>query len=417
MIVDTADPERCPSCGSTRLVQETDVLDTWFSSALWPFSTMGWPEKTRELATFYPTSILVTSFDILFFWVARMMMMGIHFMDEVPFHDVYLHALVRDKHGKKMSKSTGNVIDPLQVMGTYGTDAVRFTLAAFAAQGREIRLDEERIEGYRFFINKLWNAARFALMHVGTCEPGITAVAARPERLGLAHRWILSRTARIVDQVRRGLDEYHFNDVASANYQFIWHEFCDWYLEWIKPELFSSDEQTRDQARGVLLTVLETIVKLMHPITPFVTEEIWSVLPGERPVLMLQPYPERRQEWLDEAAERDMELVMGVIGGIRNIRAEANVHPSHQLDAFVTNVGEAAASLIATYTPAIAELARLGSLTIAAPGEKPADAATYIYNDIEIYVPLKGLVDIDGERDKLLRERDQGRSRPEKGER
>ncbi|MCB2216073.1 valine--tRNA ligase [Desulfofustis glycolicus] len=405
MIVDTIDPERCPSCGSTELVQETDVLDTWFSSALWPFSTMGWPEKTRELATFYPTSILVTSFDILFFWVARMMMMGIHFMEEVPFHDVYLHALVRDKHGKKMSKSTGNVIDPLQVMGVYGTDAVRFTLAAFAAQGREIRLDEERIEGYRFFINKLWNAARFALMHVGSSDPGITAVVEQPERLGLAHRWILSRTARTIDQVRRGLDEYHFNDVASANYQFIWHEFCDWYLEWIKSELFSREEQTRNQARGVLLTVLETIVGLMHPITPFVTEEIWSVLPGERPVLMLQPYPERHREWLDEAAERDMELLMGVIGGIRNIRAEANVHPSQKLEAFVTNVGEDAAALITTYTPAITELARLGSLTIAPPGAKPADAATYIYNDIEIYVPLKGLVDIAGERDKLQRER------------
>ncbi|BDD85909.1 valine--tRNA ligase [Desulfofustis limnaeus] len=405
MIVETTDPERCPACNSTELKQETDVLDTWFSSALWPFSTMGWPEQTRELNTFYPTSILVTSFDILFFWVARMMMMGLHFMDAVPFHDVYLHALVRDKHGKKMSKSTGNVIDPLEVMGTYGTDAVRFTLAAFAAQGREIRLDEERIEGYRFFINKLWNAARFALMHVGDRSPACGRVTERPEQLGLAHRWILSRTARTVDQIRRGLDEYHFNEVASANYQFIWHEFCDWYLEWIKPDLFSSDETRRDQARGVLLTVLETILKLMHPLTPFVTEEIWSVLPGERPVLMLQPYPERRPEWIDEQAEQEMELLMGVIGGIRNIRAEANVHPSQRLDAFITNVSGPAAGLLEAFTPTIAELARLNSLSIAPVGSKPADAATYIYNDIEIYVPLKGLVDIDGERDKLARER------------
>ena len=405
LIVETVDPERCPSCGSAELVQETDVLDTWFSSALWPFSTMGWPEQTKELATFYPTSILVTSFDILFFWVARMMMMGIHFMDRVPFHDVYLHALVRDKHGKKMSKSTGNVIDPLQVMDTYGTDAVRFTLAAFAAQGREIRLDEERIEGYRFFINKLWNAARFALMHVGSCSPEVARAVDGRAELALAHRWILSRTARTIEQVRRGLDDYYFNEVASANYQFIWHEFCDWYLEWIKPDLFSSNEAQRDQARGVLLTVLETVVKLMHPITPFVTEEIWSVLPGERPVLMLEPYPQRQPDWIDEAAEQEMTLLMGIISGIRTIRSEANVHPSQRLTAYVTNVDETVAALLRQFVPAIAELARLDTLQIAAPGEKPADAATHIFNDIEIYIPLKGLVDIAGERAKLAKER------------
>ncbi|BCL61453.1 valine--tRNA ligase [Desulfomarina profundi] len=335
LIVESVDPTSCPECSSENLVQETDVLDTWFSSALWPFSTMGWPENTRELATFYPTSVLITSFDILFFWVARMMMMGLHFMDEVPFRDVYLHALVRDKHGKKMSKSTGNVIDPLEVMARYGTDAMRFTLTAFAAQGREIKLDEDRIEGYRYFINKIWNAARFALMHVSDCSDSARDVVRSPEKLGLAHRWILSRTADTVREVRAGLDEYRFNDVASANYQFIWHEFCDWYLEWIKADLFSSDELAKKQAKGVLLVVLETFLGLIHPITPFVTEEIWSVLPGEREFLTLSPFPVAHEEWKDDEAVAKMELLMGIISGIRNIRSEAEVHPSTKIDAYV----------------------------------------------------------------------------------
>ena len=405
LIVETTDPEFCPACTSTELIQETDVLDTWFSSALWPFSTMGWPENTRELQTFYPTSILITSFDILFFWVARMMMMGIHFMDEVPFHDVYLHALVRDKHGKKMSKSTGNVIDPLEIMGNYGTDAVRFTLTAFAAQGREIKLDEDRIEGYRFFINKIWNAARFAQMHVGDCSAEIRKAVDKPAELPLVHQWILSRMAKTIDEVRQGLDEYHFNTVASANYQFIWHEFCDWYLEWIKADLYSDDEVVKEQARGVLLVILETILKLIHPVIPFVTEEIWSVLPGDRKVLMLEPYPERQPGWSNDSAEQQMELLMGIITGIRNIRAEADVHPSKKIDAYVANVDAAAAELIDSFSPAIRDLTRLSGLTIADSRDKPDDAATYIYNDIEIFVPLTGLVDVDSELAKLGRDR------------
>ncbi len=405
IIVETTDPEACPKCSSTDLIQETDVLDTWFSSALWPFSTMGWPNDTKELAHFYPTSVLVTSFDILFFWVARMMMMGIHFMDEVPFKDVYLHALVRDKHGKKMSKSTGNVIDPLEVMGKYGTDAMRFTLIAFAAQGREIKLDEERIEGYRYFINKLWNAARFALMHLEEDDNAYKNWVTKPEELPLAHQWILSRTATTVADVRRGLDEYHFNEVASANYQFIWHEFCDWYVEWIKADLFGSDDKSKQQARGVLLTVLETILKLMHPITPFVTEEIWSVLPGERQTLMLSSFPIVLENWQNKDAEQKMTLLMGIITGIRNIRSESDVHPSTKIDAFVLCPDQSQADLIASFANTISDMTRLNELTVRLDGEKPDDAATYIYEDIEIFVPLKGLVDVDNELEKLSRER------------
>ncbi len=406
LIVESVDPDHCPKCGSVHIVQETDVLDTWFSSALWPFSTMGWPEQSKELAVFYPTSVLITSFDIIFFWVARMMMMGLHLMDEVPFRDVYLHALVRDKHGKKMSKSTGNVIDPLAVMAEFGTDALRFTLTAFAAQGREIKLDEERIEGYRHFINKLWNAARFAMMHLGDCDGSEREVAAEPGDLPLVHQWILSRTARTIEEVRRGLDEYHFNDAAQALYQFIWREFCDWYVEWIKPDLFSANPTLQRQARGVLLAVLETILKLIHPITPFVTEEIWSVLPEERGILMTSAFPALREEWLNSTAEARMELLMGIITGIRNIRSEAEIHPSMKIEVFVVCPDREKADLLGEFGQAIIDMTRLAGFTVQHESAKPDDAATFIAGDIEIYVPLKGLIDVEAERAKLAKERE-----------
>ncbi len=406
LIVESVDPGCCPRCGSNNTVQETDVLDTWFSSALWPFSTMGWPEKTPELAVFYPTSVLITSFDIIFFWVARMMMMGLHVMDEVPFRDVYLHALVRDKYGKKMSKSTGNVIDPLVVMAEYGTDALRFTLTAFAAQGREVRLDEERIEGYRHFINKLWNAARFALMHLSDRDGSERPAAAERAPLPLVHRWILSRTARTIQEVRRGFDEYHFNEAASALYQFVWREFCDWYVEWIKADLFGKDEGLKHLAKGVLLEVLETILKLIHPITPFVTEEIWSVLPGKRRPLMTSAFPVAREDMLDSAAEQEMELLMGIITGIRNIRSAADIHPSKKIEAFVVCPDTEKADLIANFTQTISDLTRLTSLVVQPVSTKPDDAATFIAGDIEIYVPLTGLVDAEAELAKLAKERE-----------
>ncbi|MFO7911099.1 MAG: valine--tRNA ligase [Desulfotignum sp.] len=251
VIVEETDPTACPGCGSKNLAQETDVLDTWFSSALWPFSTMGWPEETPLLKTFYPTSVLVTGFDILFFWVARMMMFGIHFKEEVPFKDVYIHALVRDEHGKKMSKSKGNVIDPLQVIENYGADAFRFTLAAFAAQGRDVKMSESRVEGYRHFVNKLWNAARFALMHITPGEPSFD-----DDKLSLWERWILSRSAATSLAVKEGIENYRFNEAASAVYQFVWHEFCDWFIETQKPALYEKQGGVRrDTARAVLARV------------------------------------------------------------------------------------------------------------------------------------------------------------------
>ncbi len=403
LIVSDTAPTSCPKCGGTKLQQETDVLDTWFSSALWPFSTLGWPEKTKELAMFYPTSTLITSFDILFFWVARMMMMGLHFMDEVPFRDVYLHALVRDKDGKKMSKSKGNVLDPLLLMDQYGTDALRFTMAAFAAQGRDIRLSEERIEGYRHFINKIWNAARFALMHLAECDAGITQNIA-PAKLALAHRWILSRANTTAREVRESLDDYRFNDAASAIYQFVWREFCDWYLEWIKPDLYGDDAAAKGEAQAVLLTVLEAVLKLLHPMTPFVTEEIWHALPGARSSIMVEPFPAENPAWDNPAAEEEASLFMGVVGAIRTIRSEAQAHPSAEITATVVCPDMAKGAILEKLAAAIKTLTRTKELTITASGQRPKGAASVIYQDLEIIVPLAGLIDVEKELAKLAKE-------------
>ncbi len=405
LIVSNTDPEKCPKCESSNLVQETDVLDTWFSSALWPFSTLGWPEKTQELACFYPTSVLVTSFDILFFWVARMMMMGLHFMGETPFKDVYLHALVRDADGQKMSKSKGNVMDPLLVMDKYGTDALRFTMTAFAAQGRDIRLSEDRIEGYRHFINKIWNAVRFSLVHIRDSQP-YPVEEIDTSGLALEHRWILSRTNRTIAEVHRSLNEYRFNDTAHALYQFIWHEFCDWYLEWVKGDLYGDDREIKNTGQAILFTVLEIIIKLLHPITPFVTEEIWEALPGERSSIMTEPFPREIAAWNDEEAEDAAALFMGVVTGLRNIRSESGIHPSAHVKGSVVCPDQAKGAILEENLKAILALTRVEDLQIEAEGERPRGAASYIFNEIEIFVPLTGLVDVEQELAKLEREMD-----------
>ncbi|MDA3970952.1 MAG: valine--tRNA ligase [Desulfobulbaceae bacterium] len=400
MIVEEEVPTSCSKCKGDHLTQETDVLDTWFSSALWPFSTLGWPEKTEELKFFYPTSVLITSFDILFFWVARMMMMGLHFMDEVPFKDVYLHALVRDKEGKKMSKSTGNVLDPLVVIDEYGTDALRYTMVAFAAQGRDIRLSEERIEGYRNFMNKIWNAARFSLMHISDCDPTITSNL-DPNDLKLEHQWILSRLNKAIDETHQSLEDFRFNDTASVIYQFIWHEFCDWYLELVKADLYGDDEAAQQQARRVLFTVLEQSLRLMHPVAPFITEEIWHSLPGPRASIMEEKYPMVNAEWADQNAEESIDLLMGIVGGVRNIRSEMQIHPSAEITAFIICSDTTRAAQITKQTNSISNLTRLSALTVLAEGSVPEDAASYIYQDLEIYIPLKGLIDVEKELAKL----------------
>ncbi len=404
LIVSMEDPAECPECGSKTLVRDPDVLDTWFSSALWPFSTMGWPEKTDLLDIFYPTSVLVTGFDILFFWVARMMMMGIHFMEEVPFYDVYVHALVRDEDGKKMSKSYGNVIDPMDVIENYGTDSLRFTLAAFAAQGRDIKLSEKRIEGYRHFINKLWNAARFSFMHITAAHPEFD-----PEKLSLPDRWILSRLKRTIDGVRQALDGYHFNDGANTLYRFVWHEFCDWYLEAVKPALYGNlDDSAQEASRAALWRVLHDTLILLHPFIPFVTEEIWHKLPGTRDSIMTAcfagedfRYPEIS---VDPAAEADMELIMGVVTSVRNIRGEMNISPSTALSVLVQAEDAKTRQTVESHRNMISTLARLQELTVETSGEKPGGCATAIVADAAVSVHLEGVIDFSKEIERLDKE-------------
>ncbi|MEJ5242768.1 MAG: valine--tRNA ligase [Desulfomicrobiaceae bacterium] len=399
IIVSREDPTAC-RCGSTDLQQDEDVLDTWFSSALWPFSTMGWPEKTPELTAFYPTSILVTGFDILFFWVARMMMMGLHFMNEVPFHDVYIHALVRDEHGKKMSKSTGNVIDPLEMIDKYGCDALRFTLASFAAMGRDIKLSEARIEGYRHFINKIWNAARFTLMHVDGTEPEF----APDKSLSLPHRWILHRLEILKKEFCEHIDAYRFNDAAQSIYTFIWHEFCDWYLELIKPELQSDDAQVRGVARSCLRQVLSETLMVAHPVIPFVTQEIWSALPVlDMEDLALRPYPEARPQCVDPEAQAQMALVQGVITAVRTIRAELGIAPATWLSVLVRAEG-ADAALIEAQERAIQTLARVRDVTVDAAVIPPKVCASAVVAGCELFVPLSGVVDFAAEIARLTKE-------------
>ena len=388
-------PTQCAHCRSNRLEQDPDVLDTWFSSALWPFSTLGWPEKTDDLQTFYPTSVLVTGFDILFFWVARMMMMGIHFMGEVPFRHVYIHALVRDAEGQKMSKSRGNVIDPLEVIEKYGTDAFRFTLAAFAAQGRDIRLSDERLAGYRNFVNKLWNASRFALPLLGDFDPQAGKGEARET---LADRWIQTRAHRTIAAVRQGLEEYKFNEAASAIYQFFWHEFCDWYIELCKPHLYQNGQPDQKWlTQKVLTEVLDIGLRLLHPFMPFITEEIWQRLPGHQGSIMVAPFPSTQEEKIYPREERQMQGLMEVITSIRNLRSELNVPPSQKVDGILYSLVPEPLQILEAHRGYIETLARTGALTFQLGGERPRMSATAIVGDVEVFVPLKGFIDLEEE--------------------
>jgi valyl-tRNA synthetase len=411
-IVQREAPKQCPRCGSHELMRDPDVLDTWFSSALWPFSTLGWPDKTKEVETYYPTSVLITSFDIIFFWVARMIMMGLHFKHEVPFRQVYIHALVRDAEGQKMSKSKGNVIDPLVMIDQYGTDAFRFTLTAFAAQGRDIKLAPERIEGYRNFANKIWNASRFVFMNLD--EAFSPHASLHTPHLSLADRWILSRLNSVTNDVQAALADYRFNDVASSLYHFIWHEYCDWYLEFSKPVL--SEEKgsaSRHATQTVLAHVLETSLRLLHPIMPFITEEIWQTLPdGVRGLvsgvridsIMVSPYPVADEQLINAGIERDMQMVMDLIIAIRNIRGEMNIAPSMQITVIVRVESTELGEHLEKSSGYAKTLARIKELRIGVSETKPRSVATAVIAGAEIYVPLEGILDLTQERDRLQKE-------------
>ena len=404
IIVAMEAPKTCPDCGLVDPVQDDDVLDTWFSSALWPFSTLGWPGKNvkaEDLLEFYPTSVLVTAFDILFFWVARMMMMGLKFMGGVPFRDVYIHALIRDEEGQKMSKSKGNVIDPLIMIDKYGTDAFRFTLTAFAAQGRDIRFSEERVKGYRFFINKLWNATRFIQMNTSDGLVDINAGSA-----GLPSRWITSRFAAASRQVEQSLSEYRFNDAANAVYHFLWHEFCDWDIEMAKVGL-----QNENEAPGVkacLLKTLEGVLRLLHPFMPFVTEELWQGLPngvrqgarhGES--IMTACFPSGLHT--DEQAEKEMGIVMDAVLGVRNIRGELNISPAAKIRIFITGASAGVVSVLQSYIDYIKKLAGASEVIFQAEDLKDKGAVS-LRTGFTVCVPLEGLIDVKGELARLEKE-------------
>ncbi len=400
LIVAEEDPTVCPECGSHDLHQDEDVLDTWFSSALWPFSTLGWPDKTEDLARWYPTAVLVTGFDILFFWVARMIMMGEHFMGNVPFKTVYLHALVRDAQGKKMSKSTGNVIDPVKMIETYGCDSLRFTLTAFAAMGRDIKLSEERIEGYRHFVNKLWNAARFTLMNLEDEAPKAVDLAAVE---GLNNRWILHRLELLKRDMDQAFEEYRFNDVAQGGYKFLWSEFCDWYLELVKPDMQSAERKA--QSQYVLYTVLKELLILLHPIMPFVTAEIWQALPGHAGEdLATMRYPEERPDCLRPEDAARMEFLQGVIVAVRTIKAELDINPSHKVVLTLRPADAGQQELLLANEGTIVTLARLERMEVGMDIHAPKASASSVVQGCQIIVPLKGNVDLQGELARLAKE-------------
>ncbi len=399
MIVSADDPDSCPKCGGSDLRQESDVLDTWFSSGLWPFTTLGWPDRTDDLKTFYPTSLLITGFDILFFWVARMIMMGLKFMGDVPFRDVYIHALVRDAEGKKMSKSKGNVIDPLTIIDQYGTDAFRFTLTMLAAQGRDVLLSEERIEGCRNFVNKIWNASKLTLSFIGEEKPSHDGKGST----FLPDRWIRSRVQHVIKDVRESITGYRFNEAAGTLYSFIWHEYCDWYLELVKPNLYGKvDSFDVNATRAALYNTLDDILKLLHPIMPFVTEEIYQRTPGRGwESIMVASFPEVDPQEIDDEGEKMMETIMGVVDVIRNIRGETGIAPNVRVEAVIRANGNE--SLLRDYEYYIKELGKAEHISFI-DGKAPDHSAVGVYRDIEVFVPLKDLIDVTRELGRIEKE-------------
>jgi valyl-tRNA synthetase len=391
------DPDRLAAF----LTRDEDVLDTWFSSALWPFSTLGWPEETPELARFYPTSCLVTGFDIIFFWVARMMMMGLQFRDEVPFHDVYIHALVRDEKGAKMSKSKGNVIDPLQLFDEYGADAVRFTLAAMAAQGRDIKLSIARVDGYKSFATKLWNAARFAEMNGCVASPSFDPSAVH-ETL---NRWAIGECAKAAAEVTAGIQEYRFNEAAGAIYRFTWNVLCDWHLELAKPVLMGADGPAKDETRATVAFLIDEICKLLHPFMPFLTEELWAIKGaesgGRAAMLALTAWPDLAG-LENEPAEREIGFVVDLVSEIRSVRVEANVPAGATTPLALVGASPSIRATVEQWRPMIARLARVSDISFVEAA--PAQSAQIIVRGATAALPLGGVVDLAAERARLEKE-------------
>jgi valyl-tRNA synthetase len=390
-------PKKCEKCRSSNLVQDEDVLDTWFSSALWPFVTLGWPEDTEDLKTFYPTDLMATGFDIIFFWVARMIMMGLKFTGEIPFRHVFINGLVRDFKRRKMSKSEGNVIDPLEMIDKYGTDALRFTLAALAIPGMDISLSEERMTGYRAFANKIWNAARFVLMSI----EGET-FHQKEKELTLADRWIRSRTVKIVEEVSLALEDYKFYEAADKIYHFIWHEFCDWYIELVKLHL----KEGNKTSEAVLVDTLDQILRFLHPFMPFITEEIWQHLPHlSGKSLVTASFPQVREELKDESAESDMRLLQEVVVEVRTIRAENRIPPKQKIELWVKGIEEKEKQFIHRNEAYIQSLANIRHIEILDRFPKQKKLLKGIAGSWEIAIPIEeGIFDVQQEKQRLERE-------------
>ncbi len=390
-IASRTDLTTCSRCGSARIHQDEDVLDTWFSSGLWPFSTLGWPDDTEDLRTFYPTTVMETGYDIIFFWVARMIMLGLEMTGQCPFETVYLHGLIRAEDGQKMSKSLGNSIDPLDAMDQYGTDALRFTLLTGSTPGNDMKLAMSRVEANRNFANKIWNATRFVL---GNLEgEGAGKGAWDPAALSLADRWIISRQHRLTGDVTQLIEDYQFGEAGRRIYDFLWSEYCDWYIEISKTRLYGQEEAAKETTRQVLVYVLERTLRLLHPYMPFLTEELWQHLPHEGEALMVAPWPQVGE--LDEAAEEQMGLLMELVRAIRNARAEYEVEPGRRIAAIIA--AGTHRELLQSLRPELVALARIDeeNLTIAETLEKkPAKALALVIGGVEAYLPLAGLVDL-----------------------
>jgi valyl-tRNA synthetase len=399
------DPVACAECGSKAIRQDEDVLDTWFSSGLWPFSTLGWPEETPLLRTFYPTSVLVTDRGIIYFWVARMVMMGLQMMGEPPFQDVYIHGTILDEQGRKMSKSLGNGIDPLEIVEQYGADAMRFSLIMLTVEGQDVKLSTERFEMGRNFANKLWNASRFALINLESGQGG-------EGDLALEDRWILSRLQRTVETVTGALERFQFNEAIRALYDFTWGEFCDWYLELIKPRL----SEEGGPVRKVLAHALDSLLRMLHPFMPFATEEIWQLVKARAArgdldwkgvefadSLVTARWPALEPELRDEAAERVMRLLQDMIRGVRNIRSKLGVQERKPVKAVVSVGDEAQAELLLRHERIFRHLAYVEEVTFGVKLAQPPKSATDVIGDVQVFVPLAGLLDIDAERERLLK--------------
>ena len=402
-IVARSKPQKCPDCGSTDIVQDEDVLDTWFSSWLWPFSTFGWPKKTKDLAYFYPTSTLVTAQEIIFFWVARMIMAGYEFMGDAPFTDIYIHGTVRDETGAKMSKSLGNIIDPVEIIDEYGTDALRFSLISITASGQDVFLSKDKFELGRNFANKIWNASRFVLMNL---EENLNFdFNFKKTELTLADRWILSRLNRAIASVESSLQSYRLNEAANTVYEFFWHEFCDWYLELVKPEMTKEEFKgtpRRKLVQMILVHCLDNSLRLLHPFMPFVTEEIWQNIPHKGESIMLALWPKADKALLDDKSEEELNLAIGIISAIRNIRAEVNIPPQKSCNAIVAAGSGKSRGAIDKSLDYIKNLARLGSLEVTDKLKRSKASSVAVFGDCEICVPLEGLVDIEAEKKKMM---------------